>query len=141
MEALNKGLILSLLFLWVLLPSCQHDNLTSEYPYLNSEEELVTILFTEDSNNEPNSYHAYYDALIDFQQEHPEALSTVHSAGMEDAKLMQHYEVTDFPTMIILEEEEIQLRLEGDNEYTVIKDEIEDKVVTDEMLSALKSKN
>ncbi|SDN23487.1 hypothetical protein [Alkalicoccus daliensis] len=138
---MNKGLIIPLMFFWMMLPSCQHDNLSSKYPYLNNEEELVTLLFTENAESEPADHHAYYDALLDFQQEYPDALSKVHAVDETDHQLMQYYEVTDFPAMIILDGEEVQLRLEGSNDYTVIKDEIKNKVLAEDLLTSSKRYN
>lgn len=136
---MNKFLVAALVSLGLLLPSCQQNNINSHYPFLD-QEEIVTILFS-DPHEENTNEHSYYDALIEFQQENPEALSEIHIADSADQQLMHYYEVSDFPTMLVLNGQEVELRLEGPQEHSHILEEIESSILTDLYPSFVKPVN
>lgn len=126
---MGKLTVGALILLALMLPSCQLDNISSQYPFLGQEEEIVTILFS-DNQEENINEHPYYDALIDFQQQNPEALSEIHIADASDQQLMNYYEVSDFPTMLVLNGDRVELRLEGTKDYAYILQEIELSVMS-----------
>ncbi|WP_147802449.1 hypothetical protein [Alkalicoccus halolimnae] len=130
-------LMTTLLISCMILFSCQNENITSDYPFLDNEDEYITILFS-DIQSQQASEHPYYDALIDFQQEYPESPMSVYVADENDTELLSYYEVSTFPTMIIVENNEALVKVEGQNDYQAILDKMETTLAVNEPPSLTK---
>ncbi len=88
--------------------SSVHSNLPSE-----TNTEMVTILFSD-----PASYdkeHTYYDALLELQNNYPDQITSFQIIEADDKDPIKQFAVETFPTMLIIQGDNIHLRMEGNH--------------------------
>ncbi|PYZ93297.1 hypothetical protein CR194_08875 [Salipaludibacillus keqinensis] len=111
------------------LTSCGSQAIVSNYPFLDTdgeEDTAVTILFSDD--HDYSTENNYYDALIDVQQKHPNKLSNVNIVSQTDTELVQFYEIEQFPTLLLVDDLEVMLRIEGEKDVTSIYSKLDSTV-------------
>jgi hypothetical protein len=120
---MKRYTVLSLTVIFFLLGSCQSVNtINHQTPPDNISDEnpgTKIVLFynrdTEDLEKE------YYEALFDFTDAYPKKdieIELVQSDKYDD--LSQRYEVIQCPTLILIQGEKVQLRIEGDKKREYI---------------------
>lgn len=123
---------MSRLFVFILisscffLTSCYSQEIVTSYPFLdNSEntETIVPILFSDEHHHRRE--HNYYEALIDAQQKYPSKISNVNVVSKAERELITYYEVANYPTLILVKDLEVKLRIEGIQDYSTISSELE----------------
>lgn len=113
----------------VFVISCGSKDISASYPFLeNSDDDSsVTILFSDE--HDIDSEHNYYEALLNFQQEHPDKLTDVNVVSENDKDLVNYYEVESFPTLIVINELEVLLRIEGAQDFRSIYSKLKTNLV------------
>ncbi|WP_078576059.1 hypothetical protein [Salipaludibacillus agaradhaerens] len=119
-------MVMSLISFFCILSSCSNTkNISDNYPFLNDTEDNVpvTLLFSNESDLAEE--HIYYDALIDVQQSYPDKLSNVIVISQEEDELIDYYNIDTYPTLLILDDLHIKLRIEGPQGLANIYEEVE----------------
>ena len=121
------------IFAFILMSSCfylsscsSQQEIVTSYPFLNESESsdtVVTILFSDEHNHRKE--HNYYDALIDAQQKYPNKISNVNIVPEAERELIDYYEVDSYPTLILIKDMDVKLRIEGIQEYSSISSKLE----------------
>jgi hypothetical protein len=124
------------IFAFILMSSCfylsscsSQQEIVTSYPFLNGSENsensdtVVTILFSDEHNHRKE--HNYYDALIDAQQKYPNKISNVNIVPEAERELIDYYEVDSYPTLILVQDMDVKLRIEGIQEYSLISSKLE----------------
>jgi hypothetical protein len=99
-----------------------NNNATSATPDENSQ--IDTILFSNDQylSTEKN----YYNALLNIQNEFPKKINTFQIVFQSDSEeLIKKYRVTKYPTLLILDNEKVLVRIEGEHSEDRIFNKIE----------------
>jgi hypothetical protein len=90
----------------------------------NEEDQLETLLFSNDTYLETEKN--YYNALLDIQKDYP---SEVHSFDIiflrDNKEIVDHYEIKSYPTLLIINEDKVLVRIEGEQSEENIYKEIE----------------
>ncbi|WP_280769136.1 hypothetical protein [Salipaludibacillus daqingensis] len=123
---MNRICILIFMSSCLYLTSCDSQAIIGSYPFLEeseSEKSIVTILFSDEHNHRQE--HNYYDALIEAQQTHPNKLSNVNIVSASETELIDYYEVEDFPTLLLVEDLDVKLRIEGVQDLSFISSKLE----------------
>ncbi|UCZ51884.1 hypothetical protein LGQ02_13580 [Bacillus shivajii] len=117
-----KGFTIILFILSLcIIPGCQSEDLQTNYPFLK--QSPVTILFSNDLEIEKEN--SYYEALLDFKRIHPDQLASINVVTTEDDALINHFDVHTFPTLLLIDDSNVLLRIEGVKETYEIFDYIE----------------
>lgn len=104
--------IISFIPIFLLLTSCTNKaEVITNYPFLNKQNENIVLLFSDDHfiNEEGN----YYDALLDVKKRFPEKVHSYNIIRSSDRDLVRHYKITEFPTLVVIHNDAIKLRVEG----------------------------
>src|SRR5690606_33986302 len=99
------------IFLFILTSCTSNEGVLTNYPYLQKIDENITLLFSDDQfiNAEGN----YYDTLLDVKNRHPEKLRTFNVIHSSEQDLVRHYEIDEYPTLLVIHNENITIRVEG----------------------------
>ncbi|MGJ9383924.1 hypothetical protein CR203_02130 [Salipaludibacillus neizhouensis] len=107
----------------VFVSSCnQQSTISTSYPFLeNSKEDNspVTILFSNE-HDDINSEHDYYDALINFRQDHPNKLSQLNIISNDDEEIVNYFDIKSFPTLLIVDDLEVIMQIDGQHDFQSI---------------------
>ncbi|WP_096189283.1 hypothetical protein [Evansella halocellulosilytica] len=108
-----KGILTVLFILSICtMNGCQSTDIRANYPFLEVKGNTpVTVLFSNDHNIENES--SYYEALLDFKQTHPEHLESINVVSSEETSLVSYYDIHTFPTLLIIDDVDVLLRIEG----------------------------
>lgn len=103
-------LIVSALLFFV-VPSCSKNEVLSDHPYLLKKNENITILFSDDHSihHEGN----YYDALLDVKRNYPEKIRSFNIIHSSERDLVRFYEITQYPTLLVVHNQDVAVRIEG----------------------------
>ncbi len=99
-------------FFLLLVTSCsQSEDVIANYPFLQKKDENITLLFSDDHyiSAEGN----YYDALLDVKRRHPEKIRSFNIIHSSDRELIRHYEILEYPTLLVIHNNSITIRVEG----------------------------
>ncbi|MBU9720505.1 MULTISPECIES: hypothetical protein [Bacillaceae] len=87
----------------------------------------VTFLFSNDERIEEEA--SYYDALLTFQRKYPGQLSSVKIVSTTEKQLAEYYDIIVYPTLLVIDEFGIKMRIEGFKETNEIFSMLEDELV------------
>ncbi|WP_017727130.1 hypothetical protein [Halalkalibacterium ligniniphilum] len=80
-------------------------------PLASGEDEVMTVLFSHpQSLSDENDY---YDALLELQHAYPNQVPPVQVIDSNERHLVRHFDIDVFPTMLIIHEEDIFLKIQG----------------------------
>ncbi|WP_416151094.1 hypothetical protein ACM26V_09060 [Salipaludibacillus sp. HK11] len=108
------------------LTSCSSQEIMTSYPFLESNDDqdsTVTVLFTDESDKRKENN--YYDALIDVQYKYPNKLSNVNVVYESDEEIVNYYEIDTYPTLLLVNDLEVTLRIEGAQDFSSIYKKLE----------------
>lgn len=116
--------------LLIVLTSCTSNEVTSSYPFLQKKDENITILFSDDYsiNDEGN----YYDALLDVKRRHPELIRSFNVIHSSSRDLVRYFEIEEFPTLLVLHNEIVTVRIIGSMQKIDILQTLEEVLLNDE---------
>jgi hypothetical protein len=105
----------------LLITSCSNnEEVITNYPFLQKKDENITLLFSDDHfiSEEGN----YYDALLDVKRKYPEKIRSFNIIHSSDRDLVRHYNIQEYPTLIVIHNELITIRVEGSlKKYEILK--------------------
>lgn len=108
MDKYIELMIISSIFL---LSSCFSTAASIENPLLQHEDETIAVLFSDSSNMQEEK--TYYDALLELKQDYPSNIPSLLIVDANDRDLIRHFNIEQFPTMLVLTGEQENLRMEG----------------------------
>ncbi len=117
-------LSIPLILILAFLSSCQFE---PDYGYLPVDlesDELNTIIFSSKSNQEEE--RSYYDALLQLKKEYPQKLNSIQIIKRKDEQAVNYYNVSTFPTIIVLDGKNEIVRLEGKKEVDDITNHLDE---------------
>ncbi|MCF6412052.1 hypothetical protein [Pseudalkalibacillus salsuginis] len=117
-------LSIPLILILAFLSSCQFE---PDYGYLPVDlesDELNTIIFSSKSNQEEE--RSYYDALLQLKKDYPQKLNSIQIIKKKDEQAVNYYNVSTFPTIIVLDGKNEIVRLEGKKEVDDIKNHLDE---------------
>ncbi|MFD1777733.1 MULTISPECIES: hypothetical protein [Fredinandcohnia] len=89
-------------------------------PTLPETEEKQIIFFSDEDNlhNESN----YYDALLELRNKFPTEIANMKVVSSEDNRLYTKYKVEEYPSLLIIEQDKVLEKIEGnvDKEEIII---------------------
>ncbi len=93
-----------------MLSSCLTPTSTIQPPLKQSSAETMTILFSDSSSMQDEN--SYYDALLELQQQsnHVPPFIIIEKTEREKVK---YYNISHYPTMLVVTDNDIALRMEG----------------------------
>lgn len=103
-----------------ILTSCQAaDGYTiAHYKFKGDKYKLLFFSNNEDMKQEEN----YYDVLIDLKRQYPKEVSNLDLTRAENTdELIQKYNIKTFPSLILMKENKVVLRMEGEKSEKEIK--------------------
>lgn len=108
---MRKPSLLILSMLIFIVSSCAKNEVISNHPFLLQKDKNIAILFSDEHSiyQEGN----YYDALLEMKKKHPESFNSINIIHTTDRDLIRHYDVDDFPTLLVLHNQDIVVRIEG----------------------------
>ncbi len=115
------------IFLLFLLTGCTNNEVIANYPFLQKEDENITLLFSDDLfiHEEGN----YYDALLDVKRRYPELIRSFNIIHSSDRDLIRYYEIIEYPTLLVIHNETITIRVEGPLQKAEILQTLEQTLV------------
>ncbi|GAF63915.1 hypothetical protein [Alkalihalobacillus trypoxylicola] len=90
---------------------CNDTALSNDISFLNATDEQITVLFSD--SKQIKKEDNYYEAFLELQGDNPDTVEPFIIIDKEDRKYIRYFNVDTFPTMIVLEGDYEQLRLEG----------------------------
>jgi len=121
------------MFVYLLISSCfclsscdSQQEIVTSYPFLNNSENsetVITILFSDEHSHREE--HHYYDALIEAQQKYPNKISNLNIVQEAERDLVEYYEVESYPTLILVKDLDVKLRIEGIQDHSSITSKLE----------------
>ena len=115
------------IFLLFLLTGCTNNEVITNYPFLQKEDENITLLFSDDlSIHEEGNY---YDALLDVKRRYPELIRSFNIIHSSDRDLIRYYEIIEYPTLLVIHNETITIRVEGPLQKSEILQTLEQTLV------------
>ncbi|WP_100404626.1 YbbN family protein [Bacillus solitudinis] len=108
---MNKIMLAVLFCFIIMLSSCLSSASTNENPFNQIEGETLTVLFSD--SRFIRDENSYYDALLELQQEHPGRIPPFIIVDKNEREKIKYYDVVEFPTMLVVSQESISLRMEG----------------------------
>ncbi|MCT8139092.1 hypothetical protein H1D32_16120 [Anaerobacillus sp. CMMVII] len=99
------------IFLIFLISCTNNEEVITNYPFLQKKDENITLLFSDDHfiSAEGN----YYDALLDVKRRYPEKIRSFNIIHSSDRDLIRHYNIQEYPTLLVIHNEYITIRVEG----------------------------
>ncbi|WP_129079524.1 hypothetical protein [Anaerobacillus alkaliphilus] len=125
---LRIKLAISLIPFFLLLSSCsQNEEVMTNYPFLQKKDENITLLFSDDLflHAEGN----YYDALLDVKRRYPEKIRSFNIIHSSDRDLVRHYEIQEYPTLLVIHNNYITIRVEGSLNKSDILEALEEALI------------
>ncbi|MDG5789483.1 hypothetical protein QA612_18655 [Evansella sp. AB-P1] len=110
---MKKKIVIFLFSSFFLLISCQITDTNSSYdPSLyTNENEPTTFLFSDENHIQEES--SYYDALLEFNRIHPEYNHSINIIPAYEQQLTNYYNINVFPTLIVIYDLDVMVRIEG----------------------------
>lgn len=99
------------IFLFILTSCASSEDVIINYPFLQKKDENITLLFSDDQfiNEEGN----YYDALLDVKRRFPQKVRSFNIIHSSERDLVRHYEINEYPTLLIIHNETVTIRVAG----------------------------
>lgn len=99
------------IFLYILTSCTSNEEVITNYPFLQKKDENITLLFSDDQfiYEEGN----YYDALLDVKKRYPKQISSFNIIHSSERDLISHYEINEYPTLLVIYNEHITIRVQG----------------------------
>ncbi|TMW73032.1 thioredoxin domain-containing protein [Alteribacter natronophilus] len=121
----TKMLIFSgvLAVIW-LCSGCDSARTSADHSLLGKENETVTVLFSDKMQAREEA--DYYDAILDLHRTYSDEINPVKIIEADESDLIASYEIERFPTLVIIEDNKVTKKIEGD-------------LSSDQILSELKS--
>ncbi|ADU30919.1 hypothetical protein [Evansella cellulosilytica] len=123
-----------LIFSSLLLSSCfsqEADSTSNPFQLYETQENMpITFLFSDD--NRLDEEVSYYDALLDFKREHPNRIHQIQIVSIHDESLVEHFHIETHPTLIIIQDDDIKVRIEGYKEAIEILTELETRLIQEQ---------
>ncbi len=116
-------LSISLFAIVSLLSSCQFTPVDDRLPVNLASDQFHTLIFS--SNRSDDVERFYYEALLTLQKKYPTKLDSIKIIKKENDKLISHYQINTFPTIIVLDGKEEITRLEGKRKVKAIESHLE----------------
>ncbi|MFA9557296.1 hypothetical protein ACERII_08340 [Evansella sp. AB-rgal1] len=88
----------------------------------------ITFLFSNDERIKEES--SYYDALLEFKRQHPDHIQSINFVTEhDDAELARHYEIKTYPTLLVIYDQNVKVRIEGYKESFEIYNMLEGNLI------------
>lgn len=99
------------IFLFILTSCTSNQEVITNYPFLQKKDENITLLFSDDQfiYEEGN----YYDALLDVKRRYPQKIRSFNIIHSSERDLVKHYEINEYPTLLVIHNEHIAIRIQG----------------------------
>ncbi|WP_078554963.1 hypothetical protein [Bacillus alkalicellulosilyticus] len=123
-HSISYMLLLTFLFIQT---GCWSSEAAITNPYELEDEEYITLLFSNDSSL--NYESSFYDALLELRKQYPEHEIPFDIINSENRDIIRYYNITEYPTLIILEGSSIVLRIEGKRDKEVIKTKLYEIII------------
>ncbi|MBU8906751.1 thioredoxin domain-containing protein [Desertibacillus haloalkaliphilus] len=94
----------------IVTSGCWSSNADADHDILPSDGEKMTVLFSNENSLQDESN--FYDAILEIQQREP-SISSVKIVYATDRSLVQQYEISEYPTLLVFYGGEICVRMEG----------------------------
>ncbi|PYZ97830.1 hypothetical protein CR205_04345 [Alteribacter lacisalsi] len=109
----TKAFLLSVLLaaLWM-CTGCQSDRTSADHSLLGEEDETVTVLFSDETQAVEEA--EYYEAVVDLHRNYSDQVLPVKVVHADEDNLVSSYEVNSFPTLLIIEDNRVIKRIEGE---------------------------
>jgi hypothetical protein len=106
-------LIIALIPIFLLLmTSCsKSEEIITNYPFLQKKDENITLLFSDE--HYISAEGDYYDALLDVKKKYPEKIRSFNIIQSSDRDLVRYYQIEEYPTLLVLHNDLITIRVEG----------------------------
>lgn len=99
------------IFLFILTSCINNEEVIADYPFLLKKDENITLLFSDEDFI--NAEGSYYDALLDIKKRSPKTIRSINIIHSSDRELVRHYEISEYPTLLVIHNENITIRAEG----------------------------
>ncbi|WP_026674448.1 hypothetical protein [Alkalihalobacterium bogoriense] len=96
---------------FLLTSGCWATEAVTNYPFENEEEQMITVLFS--NNHTIQNESSFYDALLEFQQLYPDYDLPLTIVYEDERDIIQYFEITEFPTLLVIDGQTVELRIEG----------------------------
>jgi hypothetical protein len=114
-----KASLFGTLLLLLCTFGCSNGTIYDAFPELE-ESGLHAVVFVTDINEEAN--HAYLDALLAIQHSSP--IETHVATSSEHASEAGQFEITTYPCLILMEDQEVRLKIEGSYPLEIIEEKL-----------------
>ncbi|MBM7095981.1 MULTISPECIES: hypothetical protein [Alteribacter] len=91
--------------------SCQSEKTNADDSNLGMDNQVIAVLFSDESQIEQEVN--YYDAVLDLQQDHTDKIDSVKVVDSDEEEYIQSYDIESFPTLIIISDHEVKVKIEG----------------------------
>lgn len=115
-----KRLVFVILVAFVMNISCQRHERTSN---LQLNQHQKQLLFFSDEHNIQNE-DAYYDALLEIKKDYPSIVSNMMVISSNDNRDLGKYEVNTYPTLMVVYQNQIITKINGNMKTQDIIDPI-----------------
>lgn len=107
------GLLVFFIFFMFINAGCfnEDESISSSQPVFKSENTHITYLFSNNERMEDES--SYYDALLDFRRKYPDQINTISIVSSNDEELVNYFEVEIYPTLLVIYDLNVKVRIEG----------------------------
>ncbi|PTL39985.1 hypothetical protein [Alkalicoccus saliphilus] len=119
-----KIIFISFLFMIVCTSGCGSENIYDSLPELADSDNLHAVVFIEDIDDEAN--HAYFDALLAINA--PSSMETHVMPAGENEAAAEHFQVESYPSLVLIEKEDVRLKIEGSNPFDFIQQKLYSEV-------------
>ncbi|WP_257350616.1 thioredoxin [Pseudalkalibacillus decolorationis] len=121
----KSGVFLSIpmLAILALLSSCQFTPTLNQLPINFDKAEVHTLLFS--AGNYQSEERSYYDALLNLQNKYPDKLNSIKIIQKKNSDIVQYFNISTYPTLIIMNGKEVEVRVEGHKDSEHITQTIE----------------
>lgn len=99
------------IFLFSLTSCINNEEVIANYPFLLKKDENITLLFSDEDFIYAEG--SYYDALLDVKKNSPKKIHSINIIQSSDRELVRHYEISEYPTLLVIHNENITIRAEG----------------------------
>ncbi|MBU9710281.1 thioredoxin family protein [Evansella tamaricis] len=135
----TASIMLFIIPLCFILIGCQSQEVKSTHDSIPSfsdegfHSSPMTFLFSNDERIEDEN--SYYDALLNFKRRYPDCLDTVKIVSTSEKELAEYYNIMVYPTLIVVDEVGVLIRIEGYKEMPEIVGVLEATLVPEEEAS------
>jgi len=99
----------------------------------------MTVLFSNEQSLRDEA--EYYDALLELQHTHPDESLPFQIIYSSDKEMIKFFQIEQYPTLVVLYEDEIKLRIEGMHKKEEIIKQLEDTLQIQTPVHIIETKN